>query len=140
MQRKIGYLLKLFVVVSLAWPLLAVAQAVDLGQVQSSMRERLPRINELKQEGIVGENNQGYLAIRKEVPEEERVEQIAALVKAENQDRKTVYTAIGRRQNASPDLVGQRRARQIAESAIAGVWVQQADGEWVRKGEEEAGD
>ncbi len=140
MQRKIGQMLKLLAVVSLAWPLLAAAQALDLGQVQSSMRERLPRVNELKQEGIVGENNQGYLIIREEVPDEERAEQIAALVEAENRDRSTVYTAIGRRQNASPELVGRRRARQIAESATAGVWVQQADGEWVRKGEEEAGD
>ena len=52
---------------------------------------------------------------------------------AENSDRQKVYEAIAAKEGTSPELVGRRRALQIAENASAGTWLQAADGSWSRK-------
>lgn len=94
--------------------------------IKARMRSRLPTIVDLKKAGVVGENNQGYLVIRKSTDKK-------GLVDAENQDRRLIYTAIARKQNTTPELVGQRRALQIAKKADPGTWVQDADGRWRQK-------
>lgn len=94
--------------------------------IKDRMRSRLPAIVALKKAGAVGEDNQGYLFIRKSTDKK-------GLVDAENQDRRTIYTAIARKQNTTPELVGQRRALQIAQKADPGTWIQDADGRWRQK-------
>ena len=95
--------------------------------IKARMHSRLPAIAALKAKGIVGENAQGYLAyVKGQGPQKE-------LVAAENQDRRTVYQAIARKQGTTADLVGQRRALQLAERAQSGEWLQNADGQWYQK-------
>jgi uncharacterized protein len=94
--------------------------------IKARMRGRLPAIVALKKAGVVGENNQGYLVVRKSTDKK-------GLVDAENQDRRLIYTAIAKKQNTTPDLVGQRRALQIAQKADPGTWVQDAGGRWKQK-------
>jgi uncharacterized protein YdbL (DUF1318 family) len=96
------------------------------GELKDRMLERLPTITALKAEGVVGENNRGYLEFRSP-------EKSADVVKAENADRTTVYNAIARKANTTPELVGQRRAGHIAEKAAAGTWLQDGSGTWYRK-------
>ncbi len=95
--------------------------------IKARMHGRLPAIKALKAAGIVGENNQGYLAVLKQAGDKK------ALIDAENQDRRMVYEAIAKQQKTTPDLVGRRRAMQIAEKADPGTMVQDAKGNWVRK-------
>ena len=95
--------------------------------LKQRMLDRLPAIVELKNKGIVGENNQGYLEFRGAKKEGEDV------VRAENADRKAVYGAIAKKQGTTPQLVGQRRAQQIAREAEPGQWLQKPDGSWYRK-------
>lgn len=95
--------------------------------IKARFRDRLPEINQLKADGIVGENNQGYLAFvggRREK---------ADVVAAENADRKTVYESIAASQGTTADLVGRRRAIQIAKIAAPGEWLQDEAGKWYRK-------
>ncbi len=97
------------------------------GSLKEKMKARQPQISTLKAKGIIGENNLGYLEYRgQKKPQKE-------LLKAENQDRKTVYIAIARQQNTSTENVGRRRAAQIAKRAPAGTWLQNATGKWYRK-------
>ena len=91
------------------------------------MRDRLPTIVDLKARGVVGENNQGYLDMLKGQSEK------SELVAVENEDRRTVYTQIARQTGTSPEIVGQRRAIQIAEIASSGEWLQDAAGKWYQK-------
>ena len=91
------------------------------------MKERLPVITALKAEGVVGENNKGYL----EVIGANRGK--AGVITAENSDRKEVYTAIAKQQGTSVDLVGKRRAKQIAKKAKPGQWIQDNSGQWYQK-------
>jgi uncharacterized protein YdbL (DUF1318 family) len=95
--------------------------------IKARMKSRLPTITQLKSEGVIGEDNKGYVdfvsSTRKQV----------SLVKAENTDRKKVYSAIARQQETSAQLVGERRAKQIAERAKSGEWLQDESGKWYKK-------
>ena len=95
--------------------------------IKARMQARLPEIVALKAEGVIGEDNRGYLAFvgsaRKRVD----------IVNAENEDRRQVYTAIAQQQGTTVDVVGRLRARQIAANADAGDWLQNENGQWIKK-------
>lgn len=100
--------------------------ALSAKDIQAQMKNRLPQIVALKDAGIIGENNKGYLEFR-------GAQQQQALIGAENKDRKIIYTAIGKKQGATATLVGQRRALSIAEKGKAGQMFQKANGSWYTK-------
>ena len=82
--------------------------------LKARMKARLPVILTLKAQGIIGEDSRGYLAFvgsKQANPE---------VVAAENSDRRTVYDAIARQQGTTADLVGIRRALQIAPKSGSG--------------------
>jgi len=96
-------------------------------EIKARITARLPLINALKADGIIGENNRGYL----EFIGSNKLK--ADVVSAENSDRKQVYSAIAKQQGATADLVGKRRAKQIAERAKPGQWIQDGSGNWYQK-------
>jgi hypothetical protein len=95
--------------------------------IKARMKNRLPVIKELKAQGIAGEDNKGYLQF---VDGKKAKEDVVA---AENKDRKTVYTAIAKQKGTTAELVGKRRALQIAKKASPGEWLQDASGKWYQK-------
>ncbi|NLV23522.1 MAG: YdbL family protein [Deltaproteobacteria bacterium] len=101
--------------------------SAEANDIKSRMLQRLPVINSLKAQGILGENNQGYLEYRASAGTRKDV------VDAENRDRGTVYRMIAERQKTTPELVGKQRAAQIAQREPAGHWLQDAGGRWYRK-------
>ena len=56
-----------------------------------------------------------------------------ALLNNENSDRKTVYSAIAKKQGATAEFVGKRRAIQISKKASQGTWLQNKAGKWYQK-------
>jgi uncharacterized protein YdbL (DUF1318 family) len=96
--------------------------------IKARMQQRLPTIVKLKAEGLVGENNKGYIEF---VPGAAKKE--GSVVSAENNDRETVYGAIAKQQGTSPLLVGERRAKQIGQKASSGSWLQDPSGKWYKK-------
>ena len=101
--------------------------AVYADDIKARMKNRLPVIKELKSQGIVGEDNAGFL----QFVGDKKVS--ADVVAAENKDRQTVYQAIAKQQGTTAELVGKRRALQIAKRAGPGEWVQDASGQWQQK-------
>lgn len=95
--------------------------------IKQRMIERLPVIKSLKDKGIVGENNKGYLEFVGQKKE------AADVIKAENKDRKLVYGAIAKQQGTTVEVVGQHRAIQLANRAQPGEWLQDAKGKWYQK-------
>ncbi len=95
--------------------------------IKERMAARLPEIVALKDKGVIGEDNLGYLQFVGAAKEK------AALVGAENNDRLQVYQAIAKQQGTSDDLVGRRRAQQIMDIAQSGHWLQDANGRWYKK-------
>jgi uncharacterized protein YdbL (DUF1318 family) len=55
------------------------------------------------------------------------------VVTGENEDRKTIYSFIAEKEGATTELVGIRRAKQIAENALPGEYLQNEDGSWYQK-------
>lgn len=95
--------------------------------IKERMKDRLPVIIELKNKGVIGENNMGYLEFVGAAGEKQDV------VRAENKDREAVYKAIAGKQNTTVEKVGKRRAQQIAKKADPGEWLKNEKGEWYQK-------
>ena len=125
MNRKHILIQILFVFVGLG--IVATAAWGGAKEIKARMAERLPAIMELKEKGILGENNLGFLAFRSSQQDK------ADVVAAENKDRKMVYNAIAKKTGTSAEIVGQRRARQIAQIAGSGEWIQDEGGQWRQK-------
>jgi uncharacterized protein YdbL (DUF1318 family) len=95
--------------------------------IKDQMAARIPVINTLKDSGLIGENNTGYLEYRSgNKPEQETIN-------GENSDRQKVYGAIAKKEGVSAVLVGQRRAQMIAEKGKNGHWFQAENGKWYQK-------
>jgi uncharacterized protein YdbL (DUF1318 family) len=101
--------------------------AARADSIKERMLARLPQIDSLKERGVIGENNKGYLEFLGSAKPDSNV------VAEENNDRRRVYEAIAAKQNTTVELVGRRRALQIAENAPSGTWLQAEDGSWFKK-------
>jgi hypothetical protein len=107
--------------------LFATATAAGADDIRERMAARLPEVMALKEKGVIGEDSQGFLQFVGGAREK------AELVQAENGDRLRVYQAIARQQNTTVELVGRRRAQQIADIAQPGHWLQDLAGGWKQK-------
>ena len=105
-----------------------ISDAYSEDSIKQRMIDRLPVINDLKNRGIIGENNLGFLEFVGNQKEK------ADVVAAENMDRKSVYEAIAKKQGTTTEVVGKHRAAQIAGKAQTGEWLQDANGKWYKKG------
>ena len=106
---------------------LPAVSAASAGDAKARMRERVSSIDELKLAEAVGENNRGFLEVRKSEGD------AAAVVEAENKDRTEVFQATAARAGSTADAVGRAFARQIAAASKPGVWLQKDDGSWYKK-------
>lgn len=98
----------------------------DIRSALENRRARFDNLRELKQQGLIGENNQGYLTSF-----DERA-RIQAMVDAENQDRKIIYEAIARQNNIEEaiDLVQKAFAKTQRDNAEPGDRIQLDSGRW----------
>ncbi len=99
-----------------------------MDELKERFADRLPAIQEMWKEGLVGENNQGYLAPRGSLSDQQK-----KIVAEENADRKEVYQLIASRSDESAEQVGKQRAAQIAKQAAEGLWLQDSEGNWYKK-------
>ena len=91
------------------------------------MKHRLPDIDKLKAQGLVGENSKGYLAYvttKKVGPN---------IIDAENKDRKAVYTSIAKKTGVSLEEVETRGAAKFVRIANPGDFLQKSNGTWYKK-------
>ena len=106
----------------------ASALSADLGEIKAAMKERQPAVEALWAAGKIGETNQGLIEARSELSAQEQ-----ATVQAENADRKVVYRVIAQSTESTQRQVAVQRAAQISKRAAAGLWLQDASGQWYRK-------
>ena len=105
--------------------LVSLVRAEDVSAVKAQMEQRLPQVDALKAQGVVGENNRGFLEVRGG--------DAGAVVAAENKDRENDYAAVAQKTGSTADQVGKKRAAKIAQNSRAGVWVQDEAGNWKKK-------
>lgn len=120
-------LLTIFIFAVITFIFTISSHADNIQHIKANMKARLPAINNLKKQGVVGEDNRGFLAFTGSS------RQGADIVAAENGDRDKVYKAIAAKTGASPVVVGKRRAKKIAEISRSGFWIQAPSGKWYRK-------
>jgi len=92
--------------------------SAEVTRLADSMRERHSDIEELKEDGCVGEDNRGYLSYfgcDDLEPEEE--EEVRELVEEENEDRQALYEEIARL-NAEDGVTVQQVERIFAERRL----------------------
>jgi len=118
---------RLLLVIGLFSAAAGALRAEDLGAVKARLSQRLPKLDQFKGQGAIGENNRGYVELREASPA------AGDITAAENRDREFVYAAIAQQTGSSAEIVGRARAKQIAAGSAAGVWVQRENGEWAKK-------
>lgn len=110
------------------------AQDYDIKELTPAVRSaldarkaRFPEIKLLKTQGLIGENNRGYVEALNGGKE------VTKLVAAENKDRRNVYEAIVEQNNLGPEALETVEivfARVQREKAEPGEKVQDASGRW----------
>lgn len=104
------------------------AFAQDADAITRSIKERLPQVDAMKREGLVGESNAGYLAPRGDLsPEQQKI------LEEENSDRRSLYEIVARRAGTEVTVVEENRAKQIRERSPRGIWLQSPEGRWFQK-------
>jgi uncharacterized protein YdbL (DUF1318 family) len=122
MNQKKNIAISVILIVCFLFPSVIFAQGI-----KERMEERLPVIIDLKTQGIIGETFQGYLAFVSDNKQNQDI------LDGENMDREKIYSYIAQKEGATIELVGQRRAKQIAENANPGEYLQKEDGTWYQK-------
>jgi uncharacterized protein YdbL (DUF1318 family) len=105
--------------------------------LRTAMANRFPQLQPLYGKGAIGETNNGLLAVRDAgvLSLRERAD-LNRLVDAENADRQALYAEIIRANNLDPRQVGEVQrlfANSWREKSSPGWWIQQDNGQWVRK-------
>ncbi|MGE0269197.1 MAG: YdbL family protein [Candidatus Omnitrophota bacterium] len=92
-------------------------------------RSRYDQIQDLKKQGLIGENNQGYISVLKHKVE------IVDVIEAENRDRKVIYETIASQNQLGGAInkIEKVFASVQREKAQAGEKVQLENGNWVSK-------
>lgn len=116
-------------------------QDPDVVKAYGEMGGRLDYINRLRDQGTLGEGNDGLLKSRGDLGKKE-----TAAMNQENANRKIIIRSMAKAivlingqtvSNAAIDQVLDKAAGQFAavraDSAKPGWWVQKADGSWVKK-------
>jgi uncharacterized protein DUF1318 len=114
----------------------------DVLKAYEEMNARLAQLDTLRDSGAVGENSQGLVAVR----DPAKLGDKQSLVKAENDNRKTVITGMARailkinKQAVTAATINQVLPKAAAtyadtrrDAARHGWWLQLANGRWVQK-------
>lgn len=118
---------KIILMMCLVFGCSAAVLADSDAQIKERMKQRLTKVNEYKDKGVLGESKTGYLQTRADDAA------AAKVATEENADRKTVYGEIAKKTGATADQVGQKRAEQIAKNSKKGHWLQDSAGKWYQK-------
>ena len=92
-------------------------------------RNRFDQLQAFEAQGVLGENNRGYVEVLQDNPE------AWALVEVENKDRRIIYQTIAHQNNLTDALetIEKVFAEGQREKASPGEKIQREDGRWVTK-------
>jgi len=102
----------------------------DIEKALKNRQARYYQLQQLKQEGVIGENNKGYVTDLKDNAT------AATLTAAENRDRRVLYEALAEQNKLGNTglLEVQRAFAEVqSEKAASGDMVQSSSGDWKKK-------
>jgi uncharacterized protein len=113
-----------FITMLLIAPLSLLAATKE--EIAQRQRERASEIAQLKQQGVIGETDEGYVDFV------EGKSSGGDVVKAENNDRRELYALIARDTKASVEEVAKHAAQKYFQRAKKGEYLRYS-GEWRKK-------
>ncbi len=102
-------------------------------EIAAARRLRSGEIQQLKSAHIIGEDRDGYLAMREPPKDLKYLAYAQGVIQAENTDRSYLYLANAQTKNEPMELVGADYAKLWRDRAFPGEWVQKEDGTWIQK-------
>ena len=106
-------------------------------EIVKNRRLREGEVQGLKNNGIVGEDRDGYLSLRVDLKDPKYdakyVTYVEGIIAAENADRAYIYLANAQSQNKPLEMIETEYARLWRERAFPGEWVQKENGSWTQK-------
>jgi uncharacterized protein YdbL (DUF1318 family) len=90
-------------------------------------------IQQLKNNGIVGEDRDGYLDLRKPPSDPKYLQYAQGIISAENADRAYLYLSNAQAQNKPLEMVESDYAQLWNDRAFPGEWIQKENGSWIQK-------
>ena len=136
-MRNPGILGILMILAATLTPLSAMAEAKyslkemtpEVSAALEARRARFDNLADLKSKGMAGEDNRGYVKALVSDPG------VEAVVDAENNDRKLVYTTIAQQNDLAAEMATIEKvfAEVQRDKAKPGEKIQDANGQWVTK-------
>jgi uncharacterized protein YdbL (DUF1318 family) len=102
-------------------------------EVAKNRRQRIGEIQQLKNDGVVGENRDGYLEIIRKPADPKYLAYAESVVDAETADRSFLYLANAQAQTTPLEKIEQEYAQLWTDRAFPGEWIQKENGNWIRK-------
>jgi len=106
---------------------LAVAASLDdqIDALQAEFKARYPALRELKDQGVIGETTEGFVAFVKGDDAGG-----GDVVNAENSDRTELYKLVAEKEKTTPEKVAERNARRNFREAKKGDYLRDKNGNW----------
>jgi len=102
-------------------------------EIAANRRLRSGQIQQLKNDGVVGEDRDGYLDLRKTPTDSKYLAYAQKIVSDENADRSFLYLSNAQTQNKPLELVEREYAQLWSDRAFPGEWIQKENGTWIQK-------
>jgi uncharacterized protein YdbL (DUF1318 family) len=102
-------------------------------EIAANRRLRSGQIQQLKNDGLLGEDRDGYLDLRKPPTDPKYLAYAQGIVAAENADRSYLYLTNAQTQNKPLEMVEREYAQLWSDRAFPKEWVQKDDGTWTQK-------
>ncbi len=102
-------------------------------EIAANRRLRSGEIQQLKNDGVIGEDRDGYLDLRRNPDDPQYLAYAQGIVNAENADRSFLYLANAQAQSKPLEMIERDYAQLWSDRAFPGEWVQKENGTWIRK-------
>ena len=102
-------------------------------EIAANRRGRSGQIQQLKNDRVVGEDRDGYLALRNPPTDPKYLAYAQGIVAAETADRSFLYLANAQAQNKPLEMIEREYAQLWSDRAFPGEWVQKENGTWTQK-------
>lgn len=93
-------------------------------------RLRMAEIQDLKNNRIIGEANDGLLSIRQLPDDSTWAEYTRKLVREENRDRRDIFEQEAQETGKPAEIIAKEFARRMRQASFPNEWVQTEQGEW----------
>jgi uncharacterized protein YdbL (DUF1318 family) len=102
-------------------------------EIAANRRKRSGQIQQLKNDGVVGEDRDGYLDLRRQPKDAKYLQYAQGIVTDENADRAFLYLSNAQSQNKPLEMIEREYAQLWSDRAFPGEWIQKENGTWIQK-------